>query len=244
MTGPSLRPRPGTAIQQFSFVDALVAGLYEGAFRAAEVSAAGDLGLGCGDALDGELVLLDGVLRVCRAGGVVSEVAPDELVPFAEVARFEPSHSETVARMTEKQFEAHVEALVPSANLFYALRLDGAFEWIQVREAVKQSAPFRPLAEAARDQHEDTVGAGRATMVGFVGPDVFQGLSVADFHLHVLDEARAFGGHVLDFEIAEATLQIQAFSAFTVRLPEVASYLQAELDDMDADAAIREVEGS
>lgn len=240
----SLRPRPGTAVLQFSFVDALVAGLYDGAFAASDITAAGDLGLGCGDALDGELVLIDGQLRVCRGDGEVHDVASADLIPFAEVVRFEPTHVETVRGLSEKDFEHYVEALVPSDNLFYALRLDGDFEWMTVREAVRQQKPFRGLAEAVQDQHENAIGATRGTMVGFKGPDVFQGLSVADFHLHYLDDARAFGGHVMDFALTEATLSVQAFSTFTLRLPEVESYLEAELDDMDADEAIRQAESS
>jgi acetolactate decarboxylase len=190
------------------------------------------------------LVLLDGVLRVCRGDGQVLPVAASDLIPFAEVVRFEPTHVETVSGMTEKQFETYVEELVPSDNLFYALRVDGAFEWMTVREAVRQQKPYRGLADAVKDQHENAIGATRGSMVGFKGPDVFQGLSVADFHLHYLDDARAFGGHVMDFELAEATLSIQAFSTFTLRLPEVESYLDAELDDMDADEAIRQAESS
>ena len=58
-----LSPRPSGVLHQFSFVDALVAGLYEGAFRASDVLGAGDFGVGCGDALDGEIVLLDGVMH-------------------------------------------------------------------------------------------------------------------------------------------------------------------------------------
>ena len=240
----SLRPRPNTAVLQFSFVDALVAGLYDGAFAASDITAAGDLGLGCGDALDGELVLIDGELRVCRDDGDVQVVAATDLIPFAEVVRFEPTHIETIRGLTEKAFEQYVEALVPSNNLFYALRVDGDFEWMTVREAVRQQKPFRGLADAVKDQHENAIGATRGSMVGFKGPDVFQGLSVADFHLHYLDEARSFGGHVMDFELTEATLSIQTFSTFTLRLPEVESYLEAELDDMDADEAIRQAESS
>ncbi|HOW00580.1 MAG TPA: acetolactate decarboxylase, partial [Rhodoglobus sp.] len=80
-----LSPRPSGVLHQFSFVDALVAGLYEGAFRASDVLGAGDFGVGCGDALDGEIVLLDGVMHLCRGDGQVVDVAPDALLPFAEV---------------------------------------------------------------------------------------------------------------------------------------------------------------
>jgi acetolactate decarboxylase len=240
-----LRPRPGKAIQQFSFVDALVAGLYEGAFAASEVRAAGDFGVGCGDALDGELVLLDGALFVCRGDGEVRGVADDELLPFAQVAHFEPTFSrELRGPFTEAAFEQLVDGLVPSANLFYALRVDAEFDRMTVREAVRQKQPYVGLAEAVKQQHENTVERTRGTMIGFKGPDVFQGLSVADFHLHYLDDERTFGGHVLDFELATGMLQLEAYATFTLRLPQVESFLKAELDDIDSDSAIRQAEDS
>lgn len=239
-----LTPRPGKAVHQFSFVDALVAGLYEGAFEASVVVDHGDLGLGCGDALDGELVLLDGRLVVCRADGTISAVPLAERIPFAEVVRFEPTDRHAVQNLGEKQFESFVESVVPSDNLFYALRVRADFASMTVREAARQQRPFRGLAEAVRDQRESTHGATRGTMVGFKGPDVFQGLSVADFHLHYVDDSGEFGGHVLDFELVEGTVELEAFSTFTLHLPEVDSYLDAELDAISADEAIRQAEGS
>lgn len=237
-----LRPREGTAIQQFSFVDALVAGLFDGAFDAATVAAAGTLGVGCGDALDGELVLIDGELFVCRAEGV-SRVEPTASIPFAEVADFAPTYQRAVTGpLTEAAFEALVDEIVPSHNLFYAIRVDGEFESVTVREAVRQQKPFRGLAEAVGDQHESTIGETRGTLLGFKGPDVFQGLSVADYHLHYLSDDRQQGGHSMDFVLREGTLRIEAYANFTLRLPQVASYLDAELDDIEADSAIRAAE--
>jgi len=241
---PHLRPSADKAIHQFSFVDALVVGLYDGAFPTSAVLERGDLGVGCGDSLDGELVIIDGLAYLCRGDGEVSLVPADELVPFAEVARFEPTFSRTVTGLSEHAFESLVESLVPSDNLFYAIRVDGAFDRMTVREATRQQRPFPGLAEAVQSQHENTVEGTSGTMVGFKGPDVFQGLSVADFHLHYLDEARAFGGHVMDFQLRDARLTIEAYSTFTLHLPEVESYLDAELDDIDADADIRSAESS
>ena len=239
-----LRPRRGKAIHQFSFVDALVAGLFDGAFTANEVQQSGDFGIGCGDALDGELVLLDGVLRVCRGDGTVATVASADLLPFGEVALFEPTVTRQLDDLTEMQFEHLIESLVPSDNLFYAIRVDAAFDTMTVREAVRQQRPYRGLAEAVTDQHENAVATTTGTMIGFKGPDVFQGLSVADFHLHYLDDARLFGGHVMDFALRTGTVSIEAYSTFTLHLPEIESYLAAELDDMSSDEAIRQAESS
>ena len=142
------------------------------------------------------------------------------------------------------QFEAFVEELVPSNNLFYAIRVEAEFDRMTVREATRQQHPFPGLADAVKSQHENTVGATSGTMLGFKGPDVFQGLSVADFHLHYLDTARGFGGHVMDFGLVRGTLTMEAYAGFSLRLPQDASYLNAELDDMSADEAIRQAESS
>ena len=240
----SLRPRADKAIQQFSFVDALVVGLFDGAFDAATVASHGSVGVGCGDALDGELVLIDGAFFRCRADGVTA-VEPGASIPFAEVALFEPTFTQTLSGpITEAEFEALVDALVPSHNLFYAIRVDGEFASVTVREAVRQQRPYRGLAEAVGDQHEATIGATTGTLLGFKGPDVFQGLSVADYHLHYISSDRQIGGHSMDFELTNGTLTIEAYANFTLRLPQTESYLSAELDDINADDAIRGAESN
>ena len=94
------------------------------------------------------------------------------------------------------------------------------------------------------DQHEATVAATSGTLVGFKGPDVFQGLSVADYHLHYISDDRLFGGHSMDFELTSGTLTIEAYANFTLRLPQTESYLTAELDDINADEAIRGAESN
>lgn len=239
-----LGPRPSGALHQFSFVDALVAGLYEGAFAASAVLTHGDFGVGCGDALDGEIVLLDGVMHLCRGDGSVVDVASDALLPFAEVSHFRPTHTQEVSDLTELDFDGVVDSLTPSGNLFYAIRVDGDFERMTVREAVRQQQPYRGLADAVKDQHEGTSGPTTGTLIGFRGPDVFQGLSVAEFHLHYIDDARGFGGHVMDFRLRSGMLALEAYDTFTLHLPEVASYLSAPLRRHDSDAEIRQAEGS
>lgn len=241
----ALAPRPGTSIRQFSFVDALVAGLLEGAFDAREVAAAGTLGVGCGDALDGELVIIGDEMLVCRGGGAVEPVAPDARLPFAEVVDFAPTFRfEITEPIGEREFEALVDSLVPSHNLFYALRVDGDFEWVSVREAQRQTMPYPGLADAVKTQRESTIASAAGSLLGFKGPDVFQGLSVADYHLHFIADDRMRGGHSLDFVMRSGVLTMEAYASFTVTLPQVASYLSAELDDISADEAIRRAESS
>src|ERR671932_836140 len=75
---------------QTSTVDALVEGKYEGDISFSELEGRGDFGLGTFDALDGEMVALDGAFYQVRADGRAYEVGKQMKTPFAVVTFFEP----------------------------------------------------------------------------------------------------------------------------------------------------------
>ncbi|WP_172582995.1 acetolactate decarboxylase [Subtercola boreus] len=230
-------------IHQFSVVNALMAGLYDGSFPAREVLAAGDFGVGCGNALNGELVVIDGQIFRCTDDGNVTRGDPDELLPFAEVVAFAPTAShEFSARLDRTGLEAWITALAGNPNQFYAIRVDGEFEHMLVREPVRQHHPYRPLAEVMSTQREMTLPTTTGSLVGFWAPPIFQGISVAGYHLHYLDDARTHGGHTLDYTLSRGTLHLQPLAGITLRLPTTPAYAAATLISPTSDADIRRVE--
>ncbi len=62
------------ALFQTSTIEALLSGSYEGDVSFAELAARGDFGLGTFDALDGEMIGLDGAFYQVRADGRAYEV--------------------------------------------------------------------------------------------------------------------------------------------------------------------------
>jgi acetolactate decarboxylase len=237
--------RTEKVVTQFSIVDALVAGLFDGVFAVGQVAASGDLGLGCGDHMDGELVVLDGRFRLFHGDGTMTELAPDETLAFAEVVHFVPDSTELLE--TVPSLEALVGGIrerVVSENLFHAVRFDAHFGSVSLREARRQSKPYLPLASAVHDQRENTVTDVTGTVLGFVAPGFFQGISVAGPHFHFIDESGQAGGHLLGLSDATGRLALESYSGVTVRLPSSADYLAADLDlaGNDADAAIRHAE--
>ncbi|MGD8194906.1 acetolactate decarboxylase [Herbiconiux sp. P18] len=241
------RSHASKKVQQFSVVDALVAGLFDGEFPVSEVVHAGDFGLGCGDHMDGELVLLDGVCRLFHGDGSVTVLEPDETLAFAQVVPFAPELSEpleAVAGLAE--LVAEVRARVASENLFHAVRFRGRFDSITLREAVRQTKPYRPLAEAVHTQRETTATDARGTIVGFVTPPFFQGIGVAGPHLHFVDDEGRVGGHVLGLEGATGELSLETYFGVSILLPHSEEYLSADLgaglDAAGVDRAIRHAE--
>ena len=75
---------------QTSTVDALLEGKYEGDVSFAELGDRGDFGLGTFDALDGEMICLDGTFFQVKADGRAYAVDGQARTPFAVVTLFEP----------------------------------------------------------------------------------------------------------------------------------------------------------
>ena len=94
----------------------------------------GDFGLGTFANLDGEMVVLDGRVYQVQGTGCVSEASPDAGAPFAVVTRFSPQTDvETAPVANFKDLEARCDEYRNSANIFYAVRLDGRFGRIRTR---------------------------------------------------------------------------------------------------------------
>ncbi len=76
---------------QASTIGALLEGAYEGDVSFAELAEHGDLGLGTLNALDGEMIALDGRFLRADVDGAVTEIDASTRTPFAVVINFSPT---------------------------------------------------------------------------------------------------------------------------------------------------------
>src|SRR5919112_4478451 len=75
---------------QASTIASLLDGAYEGDLSFAELAEHGDLGLGTVNALDGEMIALDGSFYRADVDGRTHRIEPAERTPFAVVVPFAP----------------------------------------------------------------------------------------------------------------------------------------------------------
>lgn len=85
------------------------------------------------------------------------------------------------------------------------------------------------LVEATAAQREWNVSEMRGTWVGFWSPQYAAHFDVPGYHFHVVDEARARGGHVLAGSGRDVTIGMQRLDQLIVALPETADFLAADL---------------
>jgi acetolactate decarboxylase len=206
---------------QASTIGALLDGAYDGDVTFAQLAEQGDLGLGTFNALDGEMIALDGSFYRADVDGHVTPVAPDALTPFAAMTWFEPGMGHEIeAPLDHKRLLNEMDRLVGDPGASFALRVDGAFELVRARSVPRQTPPYRGLAEvAAAEQHVFDLHDVSGTIVGFRFPDYAEGVEVTGYHLHFITDERDRGGHVLDCRIRSGIAQVDVASDLHVELP-------------------------
>lgn len=130
-----------------------------------------------------------------------------------------------------------------SENLFSAVKISGLFKMMHVRMMPGQEPPYTRLIDSARRQPEQTETYIKGTVVGFFTPELFHGVGSAGLHVHFANNDRNFGGHVLDFEIEDAKVEIQNFETFEQHFPindEI--FNKTDIDYKDIAEEIREAE--
>lgn len=231
-------------VYQFSTISALLDGVYDGDVTVAEILRHGDFGLGTFNHLDGEMVILEGVCYRLRADGTATRAAQDDLTPFAAVTRFHTDIEIAICDRTNRaDVIAAIDRKLASANLLYAIKVTGRFAELHTRTVMAQQQPYPPLTKATEDQAETRITDATGTLVGFRTPDFEQGISVAGYHLHFLNNDRTGGGHVLDFELEHGQVAISGASQLHLSLPTSGAFLDARLAGDDLHEQIKKAEG-
>lgn len=229
---------------QASTIGALLDGAYDGDVTFAELAEHGDLGLGTLNALDGEMIALDGRFYRADVDGLVDEISPTERTPFAALSWFEASIERRLdGPLDYEELLAELDLVAADPEATCALRIEGEFEFVRARSVPRQLPPYRPLSEVISDQHVFELGPIEGTLVGFRFPDYAQGLEVGGYHLHFLSADRTQGGHVLECRVASAIARFDLAGELHVELPPGVELEGRELDDSTREA-IERVESS
>ena len=229
---------------QTSTMGALLAGVYEGDVSIRELLRHGDFGLGTFNALDGEMLVLDGVCHQLRSDGSATIADAEELSPFAMLTWFRPDHTIAVSAPTDAaRLRSMIDEAVHSSNLIVAVRISGEFSEVHTRTVTAQHKPYKPFTEATKDQREVRFTDVSGTLAGFRAPAYEQGIAVAGYHLHFIDQDRRHGGHALDYRLSRGSVDIGVRSELHLSLQRTPQFLRADLSPADVDAQIRHTEG-
>lgn len=218
-----------TQLYLSSPLNALVQGILREDKSLKSILSHGNFGLGTFNDLDGEMVLLDGVFYQLRSNGSASIASLEMQSPYVCATFFKPTQSFTLSKPASfSAIQDAIDQFVISKNLIFAIKISGHFNFVQTRSVAKQDS-YRPLVDIAQEQTEFTFSDISGVMVGFWTPDFLHSVSVPRYHLHFLTQDHQHGGHLLQCEASDITIEIQAIDQLNLDLPHSYEYLTADL---------------
>ena len=227
----------GDTLVQVSTIDALMKGIYDGAFTFGALRKLGDFGIGTLDELDGEMLALYGNFYQFTADGTAHKIDDAAETPFSAVTFFKGEKSARLGK-TESMaaLQTRLDAEAASENLFHAIRITGEFSMMSFRSVSKQQVPYVTLPEAVKHQSVFKLENVRGTLVGFRCPPFVKGINVPGYHFHFISEDRKSGGHVIDCAVTGATAEWDVLENLKLLLPRDEAFLKADFTTHDEKA--------
>ncbi len=204
---------------QVSVIDALLQGIYDGNYPIGELSQYGSFGIGTFDALDGEMIVFNDTVFQVKSSGEILKPELNTLTPFAAVANM---NSDTLFQLKDLSFSDlhdNFEQYFPTGNIFYLIKIHGEFTYMKTRSVPKQNKPYPPLVEVTKNQPEFEFENVKGDIIGFYCPEFAKGINVTGLHLHFLNQQRTGGGHILAFDLKQATMEVGYLMNYELLLP-------------------------
>jgi acetolactate decarboxylase len=214
---------------QASTIGAVMDGVYHGDITVGELRQHGDFGIGTFDGLDGEMVMVDGVVYRIDGECAAHPAEDASRTPFATVAHWVARHSLDVLPGSDLAgLQAQLDGVMSSHNYLYAVRAECRFSSITVRSVRPQEAGTR-LVDATRSQTVRSFDGSEGTLVGFFTPEFLAHVGVPGLHLHFITRRRDAGGHVLALTVDEGTLMADETMRLSLALPDTEAFRSAAL---------------
>ncbi|MCF2505161.1 acetolactate decarboxylase [Dyadobacter sp. CY107] len=228
---------------QYSIIDALMAGVFDGNLRVGDLKPRGDFGVGTFNKVDGELIMLKGKVYKMSADGSVKEVSDSDSTSAAFVKFFK---ADTTIYFNEPNlsYEKLQEYLVEklNANTIYAIKITGSFSSMTTRAASPAKPPYTTLtAHLGEHQKLFNYNNTTGTCVGFLLPPYLARTNVPGFHLHYLADDLKAGGHIFKFNTNSVAVEIDFAKGFTIENNTNAEFLNVNLKP-DRGAELKKIE--
>lgn len=215
-------------LYQVALLQSLAMGYFDGSITVKDLKTHGDTGIGTFEGLDGEMIVLDGVVYRANQNCQINVVADKVTVPFSNVTFFDKDFSVKLKNLRDKEsLEKILTASVDKhgANSFYMVKIHGTFNEILVRSELGQSKPYPTLVEALQaTQKERTFENISGTVVGLYCPDFMTSLNSTGWHFHFVSDDKKFGGHVLGLDLKSGTADLDKTDNFDMGLPNKANF--------------------
>ncbi len=203
-------------IRQIETMHDLFAGRYDSVTTVEETFDGAVVGLGVAEAVNGEIVHVDGTTWHIPADGVPTIAPPDLGMPFAVAAY---GGTPITREVPEGAGFAEITALVDEVlaaephhheYVVAAVKLVGDFSHVLLRSEQGQTPPYQPLGApgAVTGEVRFEFAPWQGTLAGFRFPDVADDIVIPGLHLHGIARDHTSGGHCHEFTLTRGRLYV------------------------------------
>lgn len=205
---------------QLEAFNTLCAGNYDGYLTYEELAEHGDFGIGAFDKMNGEMIALNGIFYQIPIDGNPRQVEPSMTTPYATVTFFEADETQTLTSPANySEVQTIIQNVMPTENAIYAIKISGNFLYAKTRSVPAQVKPYPTIEDVVKNQTIFDLNNVSATAVGFWFPSSMDGVDYAGFHLHLITDDGSAGGHLLEFTLENATIELDQTNNFNLVLP-------------------------
>ena len=233
-------------IYQVSTLQALALGYTKSVITAQELLQNGDIGLGTFEAVDGEMIILDGVCYQAKQDGSVVRSEDSAGVPFAVAGSVNDGKRVKMEDMQDiEAIKSELTLMIDldfSLNSIHIARIDGFFDVIHARAGAPYQSQHVTLKNIlSKTQKDFSFEQLKGTLVCVYFPDYMDGINAAGWHLHFISEDRKLGGHVFKAALSSGECVLQKIDKIEIQLPNDAAFDTYSLKSASNDE-IKEVE--
>lgn len=214
---------------------ALQQGDYDGVYKCSDLKKHGDYGLGTFDDLDGEMIMVEGEIYQVKTDGIAYLMNDNEETPFAAVTFF---HGDKTINMenieSSAQLQQAIDQKLVTENTFYAIRIEGTFDYIKARSVPEQYKPYPSLVDAVQEQTIFEFKDIEGTIIGLRCPPYIGALNVAGYHFHFITADRKAGGHLLDCRMHNAVAEIDETNEYQLLIPVTEDFIDMNLTQQNS----------
>lgn len=217
-------------IRQMETVHDLFAGRYAAVCTVGETFDGAVIGLGVAEAVDGEIIHVNGTTWQIPADGVPRMAPPDLGMPFAvasyggtPITRSAPQGA-TMADITAIVDDVLTAEALHHDYLVAAVSVVGEFSHVLLRSEHAQQPPYQPLGTEGKVTGEVRfdLAPWSGTLAGFRFPDVADDVVIPGLHLHGIADDHTSGGHCHSLTVHAARVTIWV-DDFEINVPGVAA---------------------
>lgn len=215
-------PQDKETIYQVALLQSLAMGYLDGSITVKDLKTHGDTGIGTFEGVNGEMIVLDGVVYQADENCKIKVMNDKETIPFSNVTFFEKDFSVKLTNVADKAaFEKILNEQVEKygRNSFYMVKITGTFNEILVRSERGAKEPYPTLVEVLKTQKEISPKNVSGTIVGLYCPDFMSSLNSTGWHFHFITADKKYGGHVLGLNLKSGEAQFDKTDAFKMDLP-------------------------